>query len=128
MNSITLQIYAIPIKEKMKKEWSLDKKIKFSMKYVLQHDSLYWMHGSVDNDYKFKVAISAVVLSDISEEEKEKLSFSVGILNKVNAMFEHGLFGNAQELEELENKMRQAIPLMKYWKEIENKIKKGAGE
>lgn len=112
---VTLQICASPIKGEIKKEWSLKKKVTFAMKYALEHSEIYWMVGNATNDLKFRTAIAAVLLSDLSDEEKEMVNRSVAVVGKINAMFQHNMFG---DIESITEEAKDVMPLIEMWSEL----------
>lgn len=109
---LELQIAASVIRGKVPSDLSLEDRIKFSMRYVREHErDIFWMSSSTDDDMKFKTAIAAVMIEG-SELDKDIIERSMRPLKMLSAAIQ-GVPVDFSTMPSLEG----LLPLMKLWHE-----------
>ena len=82
-----VQIAAAPVQIQIPKDMPLKERVEFAMRYVLEHDDLFFMSARVDDGMKFRTALVAVMLAG-DEADREVITRSMKPLKMLSAAME----------------------------------------
>jgi hypothetical protein len=117
-DTVGLQIAASAFKDQIPKDGSLEDRLMFAFRYVLDpsHErDIFWMSGRLTSDMRFRTALAAILMTG-SEEDRARINESLNTLRAFNAM----LSGVPVDFSAVDTE--NAIPLMKLFREVEAEV------
>lgn len=81
---IELSIAATPVLDRIPKDKPLVERVAFAMKYVREHDDLFWMSARPTEDMKMRTALAAVLMAG-NESDKDIITRSMKPLQMLSA-------------------------------------------
>lgn len=111
-----LLIAATPVRNLIPADKPLNERLKFAMRYVREHDDLFFMLANADDDTKFRTALAAVMLAG-DDEDKDVIERSMKPLRMLSAALQ-GIPVNFDAMPTDDD----LLPLMKLWHESEQGV------
>jgi hypothetical protein len=114
---VQLQIAAMPVRDRIPADKPLAERIAFAMRYVLEHEDLFWISYRVDDDLKLRTALAAVMLAG-NKEDRMAIKKALEPLKMLSAVAQ-GIPVNFDAFKDYAD----VLPLMQMWLDSKEKTK-----